>query len=42
MSATLPAETETIFHSIPEALEDLKCGRMVIVVDDETGKMKGI
>jgi 3,4-dihydroxy 2-butanone 4-phosphate synthase/GTP cyclohydrolase II len=41
MSATLPAETETIFHSIPEALEDLKCGRMVIVVDDENRENEG-
>jgi 3,4-dihydroxy 2-butanone 4-phosphate synthase/GTP cyclohydrolase II len=42
MSAILPAETETLFHSIPEALEDLRGGRMVIVVDDENRETKGI
>jgi len=26
--------------TIKEAIEDLKKGRMVILVDDETGKMK--
>jgi 3,4-dihydroxy 2-butanone 4-phosphate synthase/GTP cyclohydrolase II len=41
MSAIPQAETETIFHSIPEALEDLKCGRMVIVVDDENRENEG-
>jgi 3,4-dihydroxy 2-butanone 4-phosphate synthase/GTP cyclohydrolase II len=41
MSAILPAETETLFHSIPEALEDLRGGRMVIVVDDENRENEG-
>ena len=41
MSAILPAETETLFHSIPEALEDLRGGRMLIVVDDENRENEG-
>jgi len=41
MSTPLPLETETLFHSIPEALEDLRGGRMVIVVDDENRENEG-
>lgn len=34
-------ETETVFTSIPEALEDLRQGRMLIVVDDEDRENEG-
>ncbi len=30
------------FHTIEEALEDLRKGRVILVTDDETGKTRGI
>lgn len=41
MSAIPQLEADLIFHSIPEALEDLKSGRMIIVVDDENRENEG-
>ena len=29
------------YHTIPEALEDLRAGKVILVTDDPTGKMKG-
>ncbi|MFQ3612486.1 MAG: 3,4-dihydroxy-2-butanone-4-phosphate synthase [Cyanobacteriota bacterium] len=41
MSVIPQVEPDLIFHSIPEALEDLKSGRMIIVVDDENRENEG-
>ncbi|MGQ9836798.1 MAG: 3,4-dihydroxy-2-butanone-4-phosphate synthase [Cyanobacteriota bacterium] len=41
MSAIPQVEVNLVFHSIPEALEDLKSGRMIIVVDDENRENEG-
>ncbi|MDX2272448.1 MAG: bifunctional 3,4-dihydroxy-2-butanone-4-phosphate synthase/GTP cyclohydrolase II [Cyanobacteriota bacterium] len=39
VTASLPVETT--FHSVPEALDDLKSGRVIIVVDDENRENEG-
>ncbi len=41
MSTISQVKPDLIFHSIPEALEDLKSGRMIIVVDDENRENEG-
>ncbi|MEN9203127.1 MAG: 3,4-dihydroxy-2-butanone-4-phosphate synthase, partial [Thermostichus sp. DG02_1_bins_55] len=41
MSAISQVKPDLIFHSIPEALEDLRSGRMIIVVDDENRENEG-
>lgn len=35
-------ELSIMFNSIEEALKDIKEGKMIIIVDDEEEKMKGI
>lgn len=35
-------EKQYQYNSVEEALEELRQGRIVLVTDDRTGKMKGI
>lgn len=42
MKATQISETPIVLNTIEEAIEDIRNGKVIIVVDDEDRKMKAI